>query len=232
MHPPEEAARRRHSLLWSPRPQGPLRHRLPGPRMWKAASPNGSTRASPRRGPTRPERTNEMEVWAFVQYRPFALESAANATSARTKTAPSCTAPMPLSWHPCGGISTRLYSLPTSSTSIPNEEDTGSCRRKCARISSSVNILSPGNTNHSARQPSDGGTHQTTDFPCSRHSCQQPVPAFFAESGPYSPPYMTKRSRPPCFAWYKATSALAYSSSNESPCSGAMATPMLTETPL
>ena len=95
-----------------------------------------------------------------------------------------------------------------------------------------VNKVAPGNTNHSVRQPSDGGTHQTTDFPCSRRSCQQPVPAFFAESGPYSPPYMTKRSRPPCFAWYKATSALAYSSSNESPCSGAMATPMLTETPL
>ena len=160
--------------------------------------PERSARASPRKGPSRLERINEMEVWAFVQYRPSALESAANATSARTKMAPSCTVPMPLSWHPCVGIPTRLYPLPTSSTSMPSE---GSCRRKCARISSSVNILPPCN-NLSA---SPGRLAPAIG----QFSILAPT---LSTARPFSFRYRnvtdkTKRSRPPGLAQGKATSA-------------------------
>ena len=50
-HPPAAAACRRHSPLWSPRLQDPLRHRLPESHMWKAAFLNGAHALPPVKAP-------------------------------------------------------------------------------------------------------------------------------------------------------------------------------------
>lgn len=83
----------------------------------------------------------------------------------------------------------RGYPFHVQRTSIPQQRGgiLGSALPKMRRISSSVK-LHPVSRQYwgpasGSASSSDGGIHQTTDFPCSRHSCQQPVPAFGGNPG-------------------------------------------------